>query len=200
MENVKTKKPQSSWHCVNKIICKSALTFFCSYEVLGNGSEHSIQIFITSLMNCCYFHSKIVFLSVTFTTCSALDNTVNQDVFQNQTRTGCLIFFCIFHSGNYFSKGRTVVWFLLSGKDSKELQAKCIPEPKTASPTSQARLGLRLEHSPWAGSKWWQSWRDISLWFFFLILLEEGFGFFRCSIHFLSHPVSRKKTPSYEEE
>ena len=45
MENMKGEKLLSSWWCVNKIICKSALTFFCSYEVFGGGSKYSTQIF-----------------------------------------------------------------------------------------------------------------------------------------------------------
>ena len=81
-----------------------------------------------------------------------------------------------------------------SQESSHESYRQGAPVVKTASPTCQVHLGLRLDYSPWPGRKRWRCWRDIRLGFFFLMLLEEGFGFFRCGIHFLNHPVPRKDT------
>ena len=79
---------------------------------------------------------------------SSAANTVNQDFYQNQTRHLWLTVLCILHFDKYFSKDRTAGEFLLSGKESQELQVNDVLVLKTTSPTWQAHLDLSLDYSP----------------------------------------------------
>lgn len=134
---------------------------------------------------------------------TSVANTVNQDFAQSQTRS-LHPPFC-----KYFSL-HPPFWQVFQQRQKSSIPAlrkgamraagEGTPVGKTASPTCQVHLGLRLGDSPWPGRRWWHCWRDVRLGLFFLILLEEGFGFFRCGIHFLNHPVSRKETPSLQAE
>ena len=97
-------------------------------------------------MSC--FKKKLFFKCKVYYVFSSVANTVYQDFFQNQTRSLWLIFLCLPHFGKYFSKGTTAAEFLLSGKESRELQVKGVLVLKTASPTCQVHLDLRLDYSP----------------------------------------------------